>query len=178
MMLSDNQGSSPKSVLDDKALEDSSNDTNFNVDLYLNNEEDNGDDVVVPQTLSEKVRTRIYNIRIPPYLIRGIGEDRIWDKIGNPVSLNHTKRGYSICCKNTINMINSIKDLREYNRDMFSSINEEIKLMLVVATNMSCVIENDVGKEESKDNLKEHDTLKVLDMVVGSNVELIMWFLI
>ncbi|GJR67162.1 hypothetical protein Tco_0013227 [Tanacetum coccineum] len=61
MMLSDNQGSSPKSVLDDKALEDSSNDTNFNVDLYLNNEEDNGDDVVVPQTLSEKIPNARYS---------------------------------------------------------------------------------------------------------------------
>ncbi|GJV28749.1 hypothetical protein Tco_1385197 [Tanacetum coccineum] len=52
-------------------------------------------------------------------------------------------------------MINSIKDLREENRDMFSSINEAIKLMLAVATNMSCVVENNIGKEESKDNLKD-----------------------
>nr|GEW08534.1 hypothetical protein [Tanacetum cinerariifolium] len=97
MMLSDNQGSSPKNVLDDKAFEDSGNDSDFDVDLYFNDEEDNDDNVVVPQT----------------------------------------------------------PNLREENRDMFSSINEAIKLMLVVATKMSCVIKNDVGKEESKDNLKE-----------------------
>ncbi|GJV45898.1 hypothetical protein Tco_1430434 [Tanacetum coccineum] len=126
MVLSDNQGSSPKSVLDDKAFEDSSNDSDFDVDLYLNDEEDNG-----------------------------IGEDRIWDKIGNPRSPNHIEHGYSICCENIINMINSIKDLREENRDMFSSINEALKLMLVVATNMSWAIENGVRKEESKDNLKK-----------------------
>ncbi|GJY04728.1 hypothetical protein Tco_0370668 [Tanacetum coccineum] len=40
-------------------------------------------------------------------------------------------------------------------KDMFSSINETIKRMLSVAINMSCVVENDIGKEESKDNLKE-----------------------
>ncbi|GKE86003.1 hypothetical protein Tco_1559745, partial [Tanacetum coccineum] len=131
MVLSDNQGSSSKSVLDDKVFEDSINDSDFDVDLYLNDEEDNG-----------------------------IGEDRIWDKIGNPRSPNHIEHGYSICCENIINMINSIKDLREENRDMLSSINEAIKLMLAVTTNMSFVVENEVGKEESKDNLKEYNTLK------------------
>ncbi|GJS98572.1 hypothetical protein Tco_0819742 [Tanacetum coccineum] len=155
MVLPDNQVGSPKSVLDDKALEDSSNDADFNLDLYLNDEEDNGNNVVVPQTPSEEVRTRIYNTVIPPSVIRGVREDRIWDKIGTRLNPNHTERGYSICCENIINMINSIKDLREENRDMFSSINKEIKLMLVIATNMSCVIENDIGKEESKNSLKE-----------------------
>ncbi|GJZ91032.1 hypothetical protein Tco_0662959 [Tanacetum coccineum] len=106
MVLPKNQGSSPKSVLDDKAFEDS----NFDVDLYLNAEEANGDNVVVPQTPNEE---------------------------------------------NIINMINSTKDLREENRNMFSSINEAIKLMLAVATNMNCVVENDFGKEELKNNLKE-----------------------
>nr|GFB06852.1 hypothetical protein [Tanacetum cinerariifolium] len=71
-------------MFDDKAFKDSSNDFKFDVDLYLNDEEDNGDNVVVPQTLSEG-----------------------------------------------------------------------IKLMLAVATNMSCVDENDIRKDKSKDNLKE-----------------------
>ncbi|GJZ55604.1 hypothetical protein Tco_0610797 [Tanacetum coccineum] len=115
----------------------------------------NGDNVVISKTSSEEMRTRIYNIKIPPSLIRGIGEDKIWDQIENPLSPNHIKRSYSICCENTINMINSIKDLREENRDMLSSINEATKLMLVVATNMSCVVKNNIRKEESKDNLKE-----------------------
>ncbi|GJT65524.1 hypothetical protein Tco_1017004 [Tanacetum coccineum] len=77
------------------------------------------------------------------------------DKIENPLSPNYIEHGYSICCENTIDMINSIKDLREENRDMFLSINDAIKLMLAVATNMSCVVENDIRKEGSKDNLKE-----------------------
>ncbi|GKF11216.1 hypothetical protein Tco_0049142, partial [Tanacetum coccineum] len=83
-------------------------------------------------------------------------------------------------------MINSIKDLREENKDMFSSINEAIKLMLAIATNMSCVVENDIGKEGSKDNLKnysqEHHEGNALDpwilaleqrgtMILGENRE-------
>ncbi|GKB26482.1 hypothetical protein Tco_0865883 [Tanacetum coccineum] len=153
--LLDNQVSSLKSVLDDKVLEDSSSESDFDADLYLNNEEDNVNDVVIPQTPSEEVRTRICNTENHLSLIRGTSEDRIWDKIGNPLSPNHIEQGYSICCENTINMINSIKDLREENRDIFSFINEAIKLMLTITTNMSYVVENIIGKEESKDNLKE-----------------------
>ncbi|GJT70004.1 hypothetical protein Tco_1029290 [Tanacetum coccineum] len=117
--------------------------------------EDDDDSMVVPQTPSEKIRTRIDNTRVTPPLIRGIREDKIWGKIRNPLSPNQNERGYFVCCENAVEMINSIKDLREENRDMFSSINEAIKLMLDVATNMSCVVENDIGKEGSKDNLKK-----------------------
>ncbi|GJV03135.1 hypothetical protein Tco_1336704 [Tanacetum coccineum] len=155
MVLPYNQVSSPKNVLDDKTSENSSSDPNFDADLYLNNEEDNVDDVFIPQTPSEEVRTRIYNTGIPYSLIRGIGEVRIWDKIGNPLSPNYIGDGYSIYCKNTINVIKSIKDLKEENKDMISSINEAIKLMLAITTNMSCVIKNDIGMEESNDNLNE-----------------------
>ncbi|GJW70897.1 synaptobrevin, longin-like domain protein [Tanacetum coccineum] len=130
MVLPTNQVSSPKNVLDDKTSEDSSSEPNFNADLYLNNEEDNVGDLAIPQTLSEEIRIRIYNTEIPHSLIRGIGDVRMWDKIGNPLSPNYIGDGYSIYRKNTINVINSIKDLKEENKDMISSINEAIKLML------------------------------------------------
>ncbi|GKC27199.1 hypothetical protein Tco_1034493 [Tanacetum coccineum] len=155
MVLPNNQVSSSKSMLDDKAIEDSSSDSNFDKDLYHNNEKDIVNDVIIPQTPSEEVRTRIYNTRIPPSLIKLIGEDRIWDKIGNPLSPNHINGGYSFCCENIINIVNSIKDLREDNKDVLSSINDTIKLMLSITTNMSYVVKNDIGKEESKDNLRE-----------------------
>ncbi|GJS55625.1 hypothetical protein Tco_0628987 [Tanacetum coccineum] len=153
MMLLDNQSGSPNSVLDSKMLENSRNDSHE--ELYLNDEEDDGDSIVVPQTPSEEIRTKIDNTRVPPPLIRGIGEDKISDKIGNPLSLNHIEHGYSIYCENTIEMISSIKDIIEENMDMFSSISEAIKLMLAIVTNMICVIENDIGNEASKDNLKK-----------------------
>ncbi|GJS55622.1 hypothetical protein Tco_0628984 [Tanacetum coccineum] len=157
MMLPENQSGSPNSVLDSKMLENSSNDSHE--ELYLNDEEDDGDSIVVPQTPSKEIRTKIDNTRVPPPLIRGIGEDKILDKIGNPLSLNHIEHGYSIYCENTIEMINSIKDIIEENMDMFSSINEAIKLMLAVVTNMICVIENDIGNEGSKDNLKKESSI-------------------
>ncbi|GKD89056.1 hypothetical protein Tco_1364563 [Tanacetum coccineum] len=97
MVLPNNQVSSSKSVLDDKAIEDSSSDSNFDKDLYHNNEKDIVNDVIIPQT----------------------------------------------------------PNLREDNKDVLSSINEAIKLMLAITTNMSYVVKNDIGKEESKDNLRE-----------------------
>ncbi|GKC45631.1 hypothetical protein Tco_1063353 [Tanacetum coccineum] len=111
MVLSDNQIGCPNNVLDRKMLENSSNDSRE--ELYLNDEEDDGDSMVVPQTPK---------------------------------------------------IINSIKDLREENRDIFSTINEAIKLMIAIATNMSCVIENNIRKEGLKDNLKKLNTLKEVDI--------------
>nr|GEV11427.1 hypothetical protein [Tanacetum cinerariifolium] len=72
MVLPDNQVNSAKTILDDKALEESSSCSDFYADLHLNDEEDNGNEVVIFQTLREEVRTRI-----PSSLIRGIGEFRI-----------------------------------------------------------------------------------------------------
>nr|GEU85943.1 hypothetical protein [Tanacetum cinerariifolium] len=45
-------------MLDDKTFENSSNDSDFNADLYLNNKEDNGDNVVVLQTLNLREENR------------------------------------------------------------------------------------------------------------------------
>ncbi|GJY34201.1 hypothetical protein Tco_0418670 [Tanacetum coccineum] len=52
--------------------------------------------------------------------------------------------------------------------NMLSSINEEIKLMLAISTNMSRVIKNIIEKQESKDSHKEWDILKICD--IGSRL--------
>nr|GEX04136.1 hypothetical protein [Tanacetum cinerariifolium] len=70
---------------------------------------------------------------------RILREVRMWDKIWNPLSPNHIVHGYSI------------KDLSEENRNMLSSINEAIKPMLAITTNMSRIIKNITEKQESKD---------------------------
>ncbi|GJY61728.1 hypothetical protein Tco_0462385 [Tanacetum coccineum] len=138
MVLSDNQEDSPRSVLDNDMFEISSNESGFEADEHPDDEENNNDIAATPQAHSEAMITRIYNTRIPPSLMR---EDKIWDKISNPLSPNLIERGNSIFCENTINMVNSIKDLREENRNMLSSINEAIKLMIAITTNMCGVIE-------------------------------------
>nr|GEU55783.1 hypothetical protein [Tanacetum cinerariifolium] len=143
MVLPDNQSGTPNSVLDSKMLENSSNDSHEL--LYLNDKEDDGDSMVVPQNSSEEIRTKVDNIRVPSPLIRGVKEDKISNKIVNPLSPNHIEGGYSICCENTIEMIKSIKDLREENMDMFSLINEAIKLMLAVATVTPLFIKKTLG---------------------------------
>ncbi|GKA73063.1 hypothetical protein Tco_0779279 [Tanacetum coccineum] len=161
MVLPDNQVGSPNSMLDNEMFEISSNAFDLDVMDHPNDEEVNSDNVVILQYPNEEVITRIYNTGTAPLLIR---EVMIWDKIRNPLSLNHIEHGYSIYYENTINMINSIKDLSEENRNMFSFINEAIKLMLAMTTNMSRVIENIIEKQESKDNIKEYDTLKICDI--------------
>ncbi|GJQ93341.1 hypothetical protein Tco_0004480 [Tanacetum coccineum] len=148
MVLPDNPMGSPDNVLDNQIFETSSNDSHLsNVEMYLNDEEDDGDSIVILQTPSEEIKTRINNTRCLPLLLKETGEDKIWEKIRNPLSPNHIERGYSICCDNIIDMINSIKDYREENRAMFISISDAMKLMLAVATNMRYVVENYIGNE-------------------------------
>ncbi|GKC12939.1 hypothetical protein Tco_1009721 [Tanacetum coccineum] len=93
MVPPNNQVSSSKSMLDNKALEDSSSNSIIDEDWY--NVEDNVNDVVIPQTTSK--------------------EDRTWDKIGNSLRPNNIGDGYYIYYENTMNMINSIEDLRKEN---------------------------------------------------------------
>ncbi|GJY22833.1 hypothetical protein Tco_0396491 [Tanacetum coccineum] len=109
MVLPDNSIGSPNNVLNNQIFETLSNDSHASsVEMYLNDEEDDGDSMVIPQTPSEDIRIKIDNTR-------------------------------------------------DENRVMFMSINEAIKLMLAVATSMSRIVENDIGKEGSKDNFKKKD---------------------
>ncbi|GKC89569.1 hypothetical protein Tco_1150218 [Tanacetum coccineum] len=82
MVFPNNQVSSPKSMLDDKAFEDSCNDSDFDVDFYLNDEEDNCDNVVVPQTPSEEVFLPCYYVH--NVLLRRVKDGdrgRLWFKV-------------------------------------------------------------------------------------------------
>ncbi|GJY48733.1 hypothetical protein Tco_0438689 [Tanacetum coccineum] len=74
MVLPTTKVASSKSVLDDKAFKESSNDSNFDVDMYLNDEEYNGDNVVLPQTPSEEVNSNhgflgVYSEGGIPYVV-------------------------------------------------------------------------------------------------------------
>ncbi|GJW62850.1 hypothetical protein Tco_0112185 [Tanacetum coccineum] len=73
MVLPDNLDDSPRSVLENEMFEISSNESGFNTDEHPNDEEVNNENVVVPQALNEEMITRIYNIRIPPSLMREDG---------------------------------------------------------------------------------------------------------
>ncbi|GKC75695.1 hypothetical protein Tco_1126469 [Tanacetum coccineum] len=85
MVLPDNQEDSSRSMLDNEMFEISSNESGFEADKHPNDEENNNNIVATPQAPSEAMITRIYNIGIPPSLMR---DDKIWDKIGNPPSPN------------------------------------------------------------------------------------------
>nr|GEW26459.1 hypothetical protein [Tanacetum cinerariifolium] len=103
MVLYDNPMGSLNNVIDNQIFNISSDESYASsVKMYLNDEEDDGDSMAIPQTLSEEIRTKIDNTR---------------------------------------------KDHREEDKAMFMSVNKVIKLMLSIATNMSSVVENEIGKE-------------------------------
>nr|GEX86917.1 hypothetical protein [Tanacetum cinerariifolium] len=73
MVLPKNQDNSPRSVLENEMFEISSNESGFDTDDHLNDEEANNENVVVPQAPNEEMITRINNSGIPPSLIREDG---------------------------------------------------------------------------------------------------------
>nr|GEV67332.1 hypothetical protein [Tanacetum cinerariifolium] len=118
MMPPDNPLGSLNNVLDNQIFNTASEGSHpSNMDMYLNDKEDDGDNMIISPTPSEEIRTRIDNTKCPPSLLNEIGEDKIWKEIRNPLSPNHIKRGYSFFVKT--DMINSIKDHRDENKAMF-----------------------------------------------------------
>ncbi|GJU80901.1 hypothetical protein Tco_1283266 [Tanacetum coccineum] len=62
MALLDNPIGSLKNVLNNQIFEISSDDSHaLSIEMYLLNEEDDGDNVVIPQTPNEEIRTSIDN---------------------------------------------------------------------------------------------------------------------
>ncbi|GJZ46374.1 hypothetical protein Tco_0593970, partial [Tanacetum coccineum] len=47
------------------------------MEMYLLDDEDDSDSMVVPQTPGEEIRTRVDIIRFPPPLLREVVEDQI-----------------------------------------------------------------------------------------------------
>nr|GFB27316.1 hypothetical protein [Tanacetum cinerariifolium] len=77
MVLPDNPIGYPDNVLDNQIFETSNNESYpSNVEMYLNDKGDASDSMVIPQTPSEEIRTRIDNTRSLPFL-KEIGEDKI-----------------------------------------------------------------------------------------------------
>ncbi|GJV68398.1 hypothetical protein Tco_1483907 [Tanacetum coccineum] len=78
MVLLDNPMGSLDNVLDNQIFDTSSNDSYpSNEEIYFNEEEDDCDNMIISQTLSEEIRTKIDNTRCPPSLLKEIGEDEI-----------------------------------------------------------------------------------------------------
>ncbi|GJX39918.1 hypothetical protein Tco_0254908 [Tanacetum coccineum] len=78
MVPPNNPLGSPNNVLDNQIFDTVSYDTHqSNVEMYLNDEEDDGDNMIIPQTPSEEIRTRIDNTKFPPSLLNKIEENEI-----------------------------------------------------------------------------------------------------
>ncbi|GJX14318.1 hypothetical protein Tco_0206076 [Tanacetum coccineum] len=78
MVPPDNPLGSPDNVLDNQIFDAASDDSHpSNVEMYLNDEENDGDNMIIPQTPSKEIRTRYDNTKCPPSLLNEIGEDEI-----------------------------------------------------------------------------------------------------
>ncbi|PWA77786.1 hypothetical protein CTI12_AA219270 [Artemisia annua] len=87
---------------------------------------------------------------------RGIGEEKVWEKIRKPLSPKLREGNHAICCENTIDMLNAIKDNREENREMLKSLHDGVKMLQALASNMTCIVHNDRGDDSCDDNLVNH----------------------
>nr|GEX71327.1 hypothetical protein [Tanacetum cinerariifolium] len=78
MVLPDNPLGSPNNVLNNQIFDTLRNDSfSSNVEMYFNDEEDNGVDKIIPQSPSKEIRTKIDNTKCPPSLLKKIREDEI-----------------------------------------------------------------------------------------------------
>ncbi|PWA52288.1 hypothetical protein CTI12_AA456740 [Artemisia annua] len=87
---------------------------------------------------------------------RGIGEEKVWEKIRKPLSLKLHEGNHAICRENTIDMLNAIKDNREENCEMLKSLHDGVKMLQALASNMTCIVHNDRGDDSYDDNLVNH----------------------
>ncbi|GJY25884.1 retrovirus-related pol polyprotein from transposon TNT 1-94 [Tanacetum coccineum] len=104
------------------------------------------------------------------FILRGFAESEIWDKIKDECpqrsnsydecpqrSLRLNEDEYSICCENTIHMMNALKEARMKSREMLLSIHHSLKMLLDIISNMNRKLEdekikrNDKGKEKVND---------------------------
>nr|GEX98462.1 hypothetical protein [Tanacetum cinerariifolium]GEX98473.1 hypothetical protein [Tanacetum cinerariifolium] len=70
MVLLENPNGSSDNVLDNQIIEISIDNSHASsMEMYLLDEEDDGDNVVVPQIPSEEIRNKINNTRCPPPLL-------------------------------------------------------------------------------------------------------------
>ncbi|PWA68537.1 hypothetical protein CTI12_AA307870 [Artemisia annua] len=83
---------------------------------------------------------------------RGIGDEKVWEKIKKPLSPKLRGGNLAICCENTIDMLNAIKDNREENHEMLKSLHDGVKMLQALASNMTCIVHNDRGDDSCDDN--------------------------
>ena len=96
------------------------------------------------------------NEQVTTFPFRGIGDEKVWENIRKPLSPKLREGNHVICCENTIDMLNAIKDNREENREMFKSLHDGVKMLQALASNMTCIVHNNRGDDTCDDNFVDH----------------------
>ncbi|PWA58952.1 hypothetical protein CTI12_AA397210 [Artemisia annua] len=138
-----NQPPSPNNVLDNFILQ--SSDTNS---LIANN----GSEEIVNNNVVPQAPTKSVGMGNG----WGIGDEEVWEKIRKPLNPKLRKGNHAICCENTIDMLNAIKDHREETRKMLKSLHDGVKMLQALASNMTCIVHQERGDDTYEDNLVDH----------------------
>ncbi|PWA88201.1 hypothetical protein CTI12_AA122700 [Artemisia annua] len=98
------------------------------------------------------------------YGLRCFAESEVWDLIKEPLSPRMNEDEYSICCENTAQMVNALKESRIEARVMLMSIHEGIMELLATMSKMNRKLEDDKMKRNGKMVKKEAN----LDLDLGN----------
>ncbi|GJX34930.1 hypothetical protein Tco_0246487 [Tanacetum coccineum] len=103
-------------------------------------------------------------------------QNKIWDKVKEPLSPKLNEDEYSICCENTTHMMNALKEARMESREMLLSIHHRLKMLLDNISKMNRKLEdekvkmNDKGKEKIPNGKLTHIRLAHMYMFMACAV--------
>nr|GFB36407.1 hypothetical protein [Tanacetum cinerariifolium]GFC12301.1 hypothetical protein [Tanacetum cinerariifolium] len=91
------------------------------------------------------------------FILRGFTKSKIWNKIKEPLSPRMNEDEYLICCENTTNMMNALKEARMESKEMLLSIHHSLKMVLEIISKMNTKLEDEKIKRNDKGNEKVND---------------------
>ena len=125
-------------------------------DWFMPNNQQQYPRINLEKLMQDDVWSNPQNVQATSPLTRGIGDEEVWEKIRKPLSPKLREGNHAICCENTIDMLNAIKDHREETRKMLKSLHDGVKMLQALASNMTCIVHQDRGVDTCEDNLVDH----------------------
>ena len=116
----------------------------------------NNQQVKLETLMQDDIWSNPNNEQVTTSPFRGIGDEKVWENVKKPLSPRLHEGNHAICCENTIDMLNAVKDYREENREMFKSLHDGVKMLQALASNMTCTVHNDRGNDTCDDNFVDH----------------------
>ncbi|PWA80062.1 hypothetical protein CTI12_AA189680 [Artemisia annua] len=123
---------------------------------FMQNNQQQYPRINLEEQMQDDVWSNPQNDQVTTSSFRGIGDEEVWEKIRKPLSPKLREGNHAICCENTIDMLNAIKDHREETRKMLKSLHDRVKMLQSLASNMTCIVHQERGDDTCEDNLVDH----------------------